>query len=76
MRGRANSEVVRLAKARKHAKRSYFCSCGKIVHGNGGKASHAAMHERKGEWRQRGGETGFTWISADTHRAKFPEQWK
>lgn len=24
-----------------HAQRAYHCSCGKVVHGNGGKSSHA-----------------------------------
>jgi hypothetical protein len=30
----------RRARAKAHAKRAYFCVCGKLVHGNGGKAMH------------------------------------
>jgi len=30
-----------------HAKHGFFCSCGKVVHGNGAKAMHHAMHARK-----------------------------
>lgn len=37
-------------KARVHAKRAYVCSvCRKVVHGNGGRSSHARMHVRRGE---------------------------
>jgi hypothetical protein len=34
-------------KARAHAKRQHFCTCGKIVRGNGAKAQHQAMHLRR-----------------------------
>lgn len=43
------SEARRLAMRRAHAKHENYCTCGKIVHGNGGAASHKAMHMRKGE---------------------------
>jgi hypothetical protein len=33
-----------------HARTAYECSCGKIVHGNGARASHRAAHERRGEF--------------------------
>lgn len=33
-------------RAQAHAKHGFFCSCGRIVHGNGGKAQHAYMHEQ------------------------------
>lgn len=46
MRGRAKDPVVARAKARAHAKRVFYCDCGKVVHGNGGK-QHFAMHERR-----------------------------
>ena len=40
-------------KAQAHAKHAHFCSCGFVVHGNGAKAKHGRMHERKGD--------GHTW---------------
>lgn len=30
----------RKARAKAHAKRAYFCKCGRVVHGNGAKAMH------------------------------------
>lgn len=42
-------ESRRLAMRRAHARRAWFCSCGKIVHGNGAQAAHSAMHDRKGD---------------------------
>lgn len=83
MRGRPNDPVRARAKASAHAKHGHYCSCGKIVRGNGGKASHAYAHERRGEWQQRGelptwqqppGTPGRkeTWISSDAHRTRFP----
>jgi hypothetical protein len=33
-----------------HANHGYTCTgCGKVVHGNGARASHKAAHERRGE---------------------------
>ena len=48
-------ESRRLAMRRAHAGRKFWCTCGAIVRGNGGCASHRAMHERNGEWRTEGG---------------------
>jgi hypothetical protein len=48
-----HSESVRLRMRRAHAKRAYYCTCGKIVHGNGGRASHFDMHERRGDGHHR-----------------------
>jgi hypothetical protein len=33
-------------RAQAHAKHASHCSCGKIVHGNGARYQHRAMHER------------------------------
>ena len=44
------STVARHNAAKVHARRAYRCTnCGKIVHGNGGRASHRYSHERRGE---------------------------
>lgn len=32
-----------------HANYANYCSCGRIVHGNGGKYNHREMHERAGD---------------------------
>lgn len=45
---------------RAHTKHKTYCSCGKVVCGNGGRASHRDMHERKG----------------DGHRAMFEDAWR
>lgn len=77
MRGRPNDPVRARAKARAHAKHAHFCSCGKVVHGNGGKAAHQAMHERKGERRPLGDpETAgkFSWVSRDQFFDRFPDR--
>ena len=50
--GRATSHQRRKEMARAHAKRSYHCTCGKTVHGNGAEFAHKAMHVRKGEWKR------------------------
>lgn len=34
---------------RAHTKHKDYCTCGKIVRGNGGRASHREMHRRKGD---------------------------
>ena len=37
-------------RAAAHAKHAYTCTrCGKVVHGNGARAAHRAMHERRNE---------------------------
>ena len=51
----------RLEMARAHAKRASYCTCGKVVHGNGGAHHHKASHERKGEWRTDGGHHYMTY---------------
>lgn len=40
MRGRPKSSAAATAKAKSHAKRAYYCACGAVVHGNGGRAGH------------------------------------
>lgn len=37
------------SRAQAHAKHAHFCSCGRVVHGNGAKAAHRAMHARAGD---------------------------
>lgn len=50
-----------------HARHAYYCSCGKIVHGNGGRASHADMHERR--------EDGHRFITSRAYDERFrPER--
>lgn len=56
-----------LARAQAHAKHIYYCSCGKVVSGNGGKASHEYMHERRGDLH--------SWIGRVAHAGKFPEMY-
>lgn len=52
------------ANASRHAQRTYYCTCGKIVRGNGGRAQHRAMHVRRGEWLgNRHYDRGFTFVS-------------
>lgn len=36
-------------RSKAHAKHVYHCSCGKRPVGNGGRSSHATMHERRGD---------------------------
>ena len=45
-------ESRRLAMRRAHTKHKGYCTCGKVVSGNGAYAAHKAMHERRGEWRR------------------------
>jgi Ni/Co efflux regulator RcnB len=45
-------ETRRLAMRRAHARRAYYCTCGKVVHGNGGENSHRQMHVRRGDWKR------------------------
>lgn len=47
-------------KAQQHARRPHHCTCGKVAYGNGGWASHRAMHERRG----------------DGHKAMHPVKWR
>lgn len=53
------------ARARRHAERSYCCSCGKIVHGNGAKYQHREMHRRA--------EDEHRYVTAAYYRELFPD---
>lgn len=52
-------ESRRLAMRRAHTKHQGFCTCGKIVCGNGGLYNHSEMHRRRG----------------DGHRFLIPDAW-
>lgn len=52
-------------RAKAHAKHAFFCSCGKIVHGNGAKAQHRGMHERKNDRHH--------WLTRDGYFLLFPD---
>jgi len=53
-----------------------YCTCGNVVHGNGGKNSHRAMHKRRNDWqpsailRESVGGHGF--ICRERFDALFP----
>lgn len=64
MRGRPNDPVRAKEKARAHARRPYYCNCGRLVFGNGGKAAHAGKHRRIGD--------GHRWIGRAEWTALFP----
>lgn len=66
MRGRPKDPVRARAKATAHARRAHYCTCGVIVHGNGGKSSHAAKHARDG--------TSNHFVSRDQYLVMFPEK--
>jgi hypothetical protein len=53
----------RRAMRRAHTKHKGFCTCGKVVSGNGAKAMHFAMHERR--------QDGHTFLTEDAWREKF-----
>lgn len=55
----------RLAMRRAHTKHKTYCTCGKVVCGNGGRAAHQAMHERRGD--------GHRGVTRDAFRVMFPE---
>ena len=46
-----------------HANRAYFCSCGKVVHGNGGRSNHREMHERRSD--------GHRFVTRETYLARL-----
>lgn len=50
-------------RAQAHARRAHHCSCGRIVHGNGARAAHKAMHVRRGD--------GHRWLLEDAWLARF-----
>lgn len=52
-------------RARRHANRGYLCSCGKIVHGNGARYQHRAMHDRA--------EDEHRYVRAEYYRELFPD---
>jgi hypothetical protein len=60
-------ETVRLRMRTAHAKYAYYCTCGKVVHGNGGRASHEYMHERK--------QDGHRFVTERSFRERFPEKY-
>ena len=44
-----------------HAQNAHYCSCGKVVWGNGGKVGHENSHKRR--------QDGHDWITPDEWRA-------
>lgn len=56
-------ETRRLAMRRAHTKHKGFCTCGFLVSGNGARAAHSAMHERKSD--------GHRYLTEDAWIAKF-----
>lgn len=58
-------ESRRLAMRRAHARRSYHCTCGKTVHGNGGYKMHSAMHKRRSD--------GHTYMTATEYERRRKE---
>ena len=52
-------------RAKAHAKRGHRCSCGQIVHGNGAKHQHKAMHLRA--------DDGHGWVTLEVFRQLFPD---
>ena len=47
-------------KARQHARHPHYCTCGKVVWGNGANYQHREMHRRRN----------------DGHHYTGPDQWK
>lgn len=64
-------EARRLAMRRAHAGRVTYCTCGATPRGNGGRASHAAMHKRKGDGHY--GMTYSAWCDAKAGRTPWPQ---
>lgn len=54
-------ESRRLAMRRAHVLHKTYCTCGKVVCGNGGRASHRAMHERRKDGHH--GITRDAWLA-------------
>ncbi len=63
--GDAVDESRRLAMRRAHTKHADYCTCGRVVRGNGGRASHRHMHHVDGD--------GHHGVTADVWRRMFPE---
>lgn len=60
-------------RARAHANRAYFCTCGAIVHGNGGKAGHAWMHENAPQGRGLG--DGHHYVNRERYHQIWPDHY-
>lgn len=52
-------------RATAHTKHAHYCSCGRVVFGNGGKAGHGYMHEQRRD--------GHTWIGRTQWLDRFGE---
>lgn len=52
-------------RAKAHAKYSARCSCGAIVHGNGARYQHRAMHQRA--------DDGHRYVTIARYRELFPD---
>lgn len=48
---RAMSSVATKQRAKAHAKHPSYCSCGRVVHGNGGRAMHFYIEGQRGRPR-------------------------
>lgn len=64
------SETRRLAMRRAHTKHKGFCTCGKIVSGNGAIHMHREMHRRRGDghWYM----VASLWEDVQAGRAPMP----
>lgn len=63
--------MSRQSRAKAHAKHAYFCTCGRIVHGNGANA----MHFFVGGDRYAGRREGHGEISREAFNLRFPGWW-
>ena len=62
------SESRRLAMRRAHTKHQGYCTCGKVVSGNGGIFNHGQMHRRRDDGHRF--MTYSAWAAKQTARAK------
>jgi hypothetical protein len=67
--GDGMNEFRRLAMRRAHAKRAYYCTCGKTVHGNGARSMHREMHIRHSDGHYYMTATEYERRKAETHKA-------
>lgn len=58
-------------RSKAHAKHAAYCSCGRIVHGNGAKAQHFYV---RGD-RFVGKRDGHRLLSREQYDALFPQWW-
>lgn len=63
-------ESRHLAMRRAHVKNKRYCTCGVVVCGNGGIASHRAMHARRGDGHW--GMTYSLWCDVQAGRVPMP----